>query len=166
MTRARRRRPRRTTATVQHLPYVAAHVDGLGEVITRGTWDGIPILTWGWADRRVLATRRQLRAMDLAPGGHDPVAALVFRHRKPGRRTEYSRLWLIERAVPKRVPTTAQLRAVRAALIARRTCTGPCGQVQQRCVSTTSRMCTDCETATNFWPRHAAEHGYSWEESA
>jgi hypothetical protein len=152
--------------TIRRRPWVLAHVDGLGMVWTRGTWDGLPVLTWGWADRRVLATRRQLRAMELAPGGHDPVAALVFGHRRPGRRCEYARLWLIARAVPKRTPTTAQLRAVRAALIARRTCTGPCGQVQPRCVSTTSRMCPACETTTNFWPRYAAEHGYTWEESA
>lgn len=150
----------------RRLPWMAAHVEGLGMVMTRGTWDGLPILTWGWANRQVLATRRQLRAMNLAPGGRDPVAALVFQHRRPGRRVEFARLWLIDQAVPKRIPSTAQLRAVRAALIARRTCTGPCGQVQPQCVSTTSRMCSGCETATNFWPRHAADHGHSWEASA
>lgn len=152
--------------SVRRLPWVAAHVDGLGMVMTRGTWYGLPVLTWGWADRRVLATRRQLRDMQLAPGGHDPVAVLVFGHHEPRRRIDFAWLWLIDRAVPKRAPTTAQLRAVRAALIARRTCTGPCGQVQPRCVSTTSRMCPACEITTNFWPRHAAELGYSWEEPA
>lgn len=157
-----------TTPTLlrRSLPWVPAHVDGLGVVMTRGTWNGYPALTWGWANRTVLATRRQLRAMELSPGGHDAVAVLLFQHRMPARRSDFARLFLIERAVPKRVPTAAQLRAVRAALIARRTCTGPCGQVQPRCVSTTSRMCHACETATDFWPRYAADHGYTWETAA
>lgn len=152
--------------SVRRLPYIEQDVPGLGWVMTRGTFHGYPILTWGWATRCVLATRRQLRAMDLSPGGHDAVAVLVFQHRMPARRRDFAYLFLIEAAAPKRTPTTAQLRAVRAALTARRTCTGPCGQVQPRCVSTTSRMCRTCETATNFWPRHATEHGHHWEEAA
>jgi hypothetical protein len=151
---------------IRRLPREMRHVDGLGVVMTRGTYQGCPVLTWGWADRRVLATRRQLRAMNLSPGGHDPVAVLLFQHRRPARARDFAWLYRIDLAAPKRTPTTAQLRAVRAALIARRTCTGPCQQVQTRCVSTTSRMCPTCETATNFWPRYAAEHGYTWEAAA
>jgi hypothetical protein len=161
-----RRRGRRRSL-VRHLPREMRHIDGLGTVMTRGTYQGYPVLTWGWADRGVLATRRQLRAMDLSPGrGNDAVAVLVFQHRRPARRLDFARLYRIDLAVPKRTPTTAQLRAVRKALIARRTCAGPCGQVQSRCVSRTSGMCSACETATNFWPRYAAEHGYTWEATA
>jgi hypothetical protein len=151
---------------IRRLPREMRHVDGLGVVMTRGTYLGCPVLTWGWADRRVLATRRQLRAMNLSSGGHDPVAVLLFQHRRPARARDFAWLYRIDLAAPKRTPTTAQLRAVRAALIARRTCAGPCQQVQTRCVSRTSRMCPTCETKTNFWPRYAAEHGYTWENAA
>jgi hypothetical protein len=164
MTRYHRSRCRNT---IRRLPREMRHVDGLGVVMTRGTYQGYPALTWGWANRRILATRRQLRDMGLAPGrGNDAVAVLLFGHRRPARRLDWARLYRIDLAVPKRTPTTAQLAAVRAALVARRTCTGPCRQIQPRCVSTTSRMCPTCETATNFWPRYAAEHGYTWEAAA
>lgn len=147
-------------------PYVEQHVDGLGVVMTRGTHDGYPVLTWGWADRRVLATVRQLRARGLRPGGQDAVAVLLFQHHRPARRTDFARLYLIDRALPKRTATPAQREAIARALRVRRTCTGPCGQLQDHYLSTISRMCGACETATDFWPRYAAEHGYRWETAA
>lgn len=149
--------------STRRLPYLEQHVDGLGVVMTRGNHNGFPVLTWGWADRRVLATVRQLRSRGLRPGGQDPVALLVFGHRKQARATDFARLYLIERALPKRTATPAQRVAIDAALRARRTCSGPCGEVQDYFVSTISRMCGACETATDFWARYAAEHGYSWE---
>jgi hypothetical protein len=48
---------------------------------TRGTHEGMLMLSWGIAPRDKLATRRQLRAMGLRPGGQDPAALLYFRHR-------------------------------------------------------------------------------------
>lgn len=37
---------------------------------------GLPEYDWGTAPTEQLATRRQLRAARLRPGGHDPVAIL------------------------------------------------------------------------------------------
>ena len=148
------------------LPIVMQNVEGLGYTATWGTRWGLPLLTWGWAPRRVLATVRQLRAQGLRPGGAEPVAVLQFRHQLPARSTDWAWLYLIERAVPKRTASPAQLVAIDAALRARRTCTGPCGQLQDHYLSTTSRMCAPCEDVTGFWPRYAAEHGYRWEVAA
>ncbi|MER5995847.1 RRQRL motif-containing zinc-binding protein [Streptomyces viridosporus] len=63
-----------------------------------------------------LATRRQLRAMHLSPGGHEPVGRLVLRS---GR---WAWLYRIDLAVPKRTPTLAQERALDRAMAARSTC--------------------------------------------
>jgi hypothetical protein len=134
-------------------------------LITRGEVDGLPALSWGWAARNRLATRRQLRALGLRPGGQEPVAVLMFQHTRPGRRIEYARLYLIDRALPKREATPAQLAAVAKALAARRTCTR-CGQVRDYYLSTVSRMCGPCEDRTDFWRRHASEHGWDWGAAA
>jgi hypothetical protein len=79
-----------------------------GTVLTRGRVDGLPVLQWGWAPREVLATVRQLRERGLRPGGADPVALLLFGHRKPARRIELACLYLIAEAKPKRTATAAQ----------------------------------------------------------
>lgn len=145
-------------------PYVWQHVDGLGEVLTRGTFDGLPVLAWGWAPKNLLATYRQLQAMGRRPGGHAPVAALRFQHRRPGLRAQdFALLYLVERSVPKRTATCEQLNALALALQARRICQpdrGGCGEEQTYYPSTISRLCHECETRTRFWERHAAEHGY------
>jgi hypothetical protein len=64
-----------------------------------------------------LATRRQLRALGLSPGGHDPVARLICRG-------GYRWAWLyrVDLAVPKRTPTLAQEAALDRAMAARQTC--------------------------------------------
>lgn len=131
-------------------------------IVTRGMVDGLPALAWGWAARERLATRRQLRALGLRPGGAEPAAVLMFQHVRPNRRRiEYARLYLIARAVPKRQATPAQLAAIGKALAARRTCTR-CQQVQGYYLSTISRMCGPCEDHTDYWRQHAAEHGWRW----
>ena len=62
------------------------------------------------------ATRRQLRAMNLRPGGQEPAAQIVWRS---GKRMAW--LYLIEVAKPKRVPTLAQEAALdKAIAIAKR----------------------------------------------
>lgn len=148
-------------------PYQWAEVPGLGETLTRGRHLGLPVLTWGWADRAVLDTVRGLRRRGLRPGGQQPVAVLMFQHRIPARSTDFARLYLVERALPKRTATPAQLAGIEKALRARRTCRrDECGRVWERCVSTTSRMCGPCEEATDFWRNHALEHGHSWEVPA
>ncbi|MFD9966177.1 RRQRL motif-containing zinc-binding protein [Amycolatopsis sp. NPDC058986] len=146
-------------------PYVWQHVDGLGEVLTRGTFDGLPVLAWGWAPREIFATYRQLRAMGRRPGGHAPVACLRFQHRREGLRAQdFALLYLVSRSVPKRTATNDQLNAIALALQARRICQrgrGGCGEEQTYYLSTISRLCSDCETRTRFWERHAAQRGYA-----
>lgn len=150
--------------TKRRWPTQWQHVDGLGEVRTRGTYRGLPALDWGSAPRDLLATRRQLRADRLCPGGHEPVAVLVFQHRKPARSTDFAYLYLRAHATPTRPGTPGQ---TDAALRARRTCRH-CRREQPYYVSTLSRMCDSCETSTRFYEQHAAEHGYYWpsEEAA
>ncbi len=82
-----------------------------GTVLTRGTVDGLPLLTWGRAPRDRLATRRQLRTLGLRPGGADPVAVLYVKHRASGRRN-FASLYLIDRAMPVRPMTPARWAAL------------------------------------------------------
>lgn len=131
-------------------------------ILTCGTVDGLPAIPWGWADRELLATRRQLRAAGLRPAGRGPVAVLVFGHRHQGRRAlEHAELFLIGDAAPKRTATPAQRAAIATALRARRTCQ-LCGREQNYYLSTISRLCAACEDVTGFWPARAAEHGWGW----
>ncbi|MFF4866807.1 RRQRL motif-containing zinc-binding protein [Streptomyces sp. NPDC001231] len=81
-------------------PAVLAALRGTGPVPTTG-----------------LATRRQLRAMGLSPGGHDPAAVLVWRS---GKRKAW--LYRIDLAKPKRKPTLAQEAALDKAMASRQTC--------------------------------------------
>lgn len=66
----------------------------------------LPIYDWGSVDPDVLATRRQLRAAGLCPGGHDPVAQLRCRKCLGLTRicTRMANLYRIDLALPKRVP--------------------------------------------------------------
>jgi hypothetical protein len=64
-----------------------------------------------------LATRRQLRAAGLRPGGHAPVGEIVWRR---GRRTAL--LYDVALAAPVRPMTPGRARALAAAMLARRTC--------------------------------------------
>ncbi|MEU9072409.1 RRQRL motif-containing zinc-binding protein [Streptomyces sp. NPDC048306] len=64
-----------------------------------------------------LATRRQLRALGLRPGGQNAMPGLSWRN---GRRKAY--FYRIELALPKRTPTLAQERALDRAMAARQTC--------------------------------------------
>lgn len=133
-----------------------------GPVLTRGTVAGLPALTWGQAARYPLATRRQLRNARLAPGGREPVAVLVFAHRRPNRRrVERAWLYLTTTAVPKRTASPAQLVAIEQALAARRTCE-LCGREQTYYLSTLSRLCRPCEDVTDFWRTHAESRGWGW----
>ncbi|MFI6516980.1 RRQRL motif-containing zinc-binding protein [Spirillospora sp. NPDC050679] len=77
---------------------------------------GIPTYPWRMAPPH-LATRRQLAAARLRPGGQEVAAQVVWRQ---GRRVAY--LYDTRRALPKRAPAPAQLAALDKALAARRTC--------------------------------------------
>jgi hypothetical protein len=87
---------------------------------TGARW-GIPTYPWRLAPDG-MATRRQLRAKGLRPGGQ-PVAAQVMRRsrrRKTGSAVAF--LYRLDLAKPVRPMTPAKARALAAAMTARRTC--------------------------------------------
>ncbi|PWU43202.1 hypothetical protein DLJ46_32685 [Micromonospora globispora] len=104
-----------------------------------GTRYGFP--TYPYLDAPAgLATRRQLRAAGLRPGGHDPVAQILWRHRRQ-QRVAY--LYRLDLAAPERVATPAQRKAIAKALRARRTCRS-CGLVQPYYIPRRTGACLDC----------------------
>ncbi|MFI6359535.1 RRQRL motif-containing zinc-binding protein [Streptomyces sp. NPDC050743] len=87
-----------------------------------------------------LATRRQLRALGLSPGGHDPVARLICRG---GQRWAW--LYRVDLAAPKRTPTLAQEMALDRAMAARQTCP-ECRRRYYACLPLrTQGRCDACE---------------------
>ncbi len=87
---------------------------------TGARW-GIPTYPWRLAPED-MATRRQLRAKGLRPGGQ-PVAAQIMRRsrrRKAGCAVAF--LYRVELALPVRPMTPAKWAALGAAMLARRTC--------------------------------------------
>ena len=102
----------------------------------------IPTYPWRLAPDG-LATRRQLAAAGLRPGG-SPVVAQLERRRRPGREPLRAFLYEVAAAVPKRVPTEGNLRAVAAMLAARSTCR-TCGDVFDYCLPA-GRICLACES--------------------
>ncbi|MEW2546567.1 RRQRL motif-containing zinc-binding protein [Streptomyces sp. NPDC047002] len=86
-----------------------------------GTVYGVPTFPWRLAPDGY-ATRRQLRARGLRPGGQ-PVAAQVMRRstrRKTGVSVAY--LYRLDRAKPVRPMTPGRSAALAKAMLARRTC--------------------------------------------
>ncbi|MBD0735773.1 RRQRL motif-containing zinc-binding protein [Streptomyces sp. CBMA29] len=84
------------------------------------TW-GVPTFPWRLAPDG-MATRRQLRAKGLRPGGQ-PIAAQIMRttrRRKTGYAVAY--LYRLDLAKPVRPMTPAKWSAHAAAMLARRTC--------------------------------------------
>jgi hypothetical protein len=109
-----------------------------------------PIFRFGWAPAG-LATRRQLAACGLRPGGQSPVARIEWRS---GRR--WADLYLVSAAKPKRAMTPAKATAVAAAILARRTCR-ECGAVADYCLPIRyGRRCLDCIDPAEFDGRRAA----------
>lgn len=85
-----------------------------------------------------LMTRRQLRAIGLRPGGHDPVAEVRWRR---GRRVAH--LYDRAHALPVRPMTPGRARAVAAMLRARRTCP-QCRVEQTYCIPRSLGTCLPC----------------------
>jgi hypothetical protein len=86
---------------------------------------GLPEYDWGTAPTEQLATRRQLRAARLRPGGHDPVAILRCKAcaTRPTRAcTRPAYLYRIDLAKPIRPMTLAKEAALDAAMAARTIC--------------------------------------------
>ena len=92
-----------------------------------------------------LATRRQLAALGLRPGGQSPAAQIIWRR---GRRI--ASLYDITKAMPKRQATPAQLAAIGKALTARRTCP-TCHRVQAYYIPTRYGECFTCTPETQKW---------------
>ncbi|MEV6234929.1 RRQRL motif-containing zinc-binding protein [Saccharopolyspora shandongensis] len=78
--------------------------------------DGLPTFPFRFAPKG-LATRRQLRAAGLCPGGQGVVAQIVWRRGKA-----WAGLYRVDLARPKRIPSAGQRRALLAAMAARRRC--------------------------------------------
>jgi hypothetical protein len=87
-----------------------------------------------------LVTRRQMREAGLAPGGAEPVAQLVFVHK---RREVRASLWDRAELVAKRIPSAAQLVALDKAMAARRWCPS-CRRDVGYCVPTSLGECIGC----------------------
>lgn len=111
----------------------------------RGLRDGLPVFGWREAPKG-LATKRGLRALGLSRRGLDPVALLVFGHRRPARREEVAELYLIEHAKPVLPMTPAEWAAHEAMMRARRTCR-TCRRVVDHCVRGPKRQCSGCYAA-------------------
>jgi hypothetical protein len=104
-----------------------------------GTRYGIPTYWWRGAPAGY-ATRRQLRARGLRPGGQE-VAAQVLWRGVGGVRTAY--LYRLDLARPKRTATPAQRVAIGRALRARRTCP-TCQVVKPYYIPRSFGECLDC----------------------
>ncbi|MGW4028492.1 RRQRL motif-containing zinc-binding protein [Streptomyces sp. NPDC004838] len=113
-----------------------------------GQVHGIPTYPWRYAPDGY-ATRRQLRAAGLRPGGQ-PVAAQIMRGtRYGGVRVAY--LYRIDRAKPVRPMTSRKWGALALAMLARRTC--PACQLDAGYVIPTSLG--TCVTCADVLPRTA-----------
>lgn len=115
----------------------AAYCDSAGDRY------GIPTFSWQGAPAGY-ATRRQLTARGLRPGGQ-PVAAQILWRGVGGERAAY--LYRLDLARPKRTATPAQRRAIAAALRARRTCS-TCGEVRDYYIPRSLGECLTCNDRT------------------
>jgi hypothetical protein len=128
---------------------VTAHARRRRETQPR-TQQGLPEHDWGAAPQS-LATRRQLRAARLRPGGQEPVAILRCRAcaTRPQRTcTRPAYLYRIDLAKPIRPMTLARELALDAAMAARSTCPA-CGRRYQHCLPLrTLGSCLECFDGT------------------
>ncbi|MZE79730.1 MULTISPECIES: RRQRL motif-containing zinc-binding protein [Streptomyces] len=103
---------------------------------------GIPTYPWRLAPDG-LATRRQLRARGLRPGGQPVAAQLMRRSRRSRSGVAVAYLYRIDRAVPVRQMTSRKWAALALAMRARRTCP-ECGRDAGYCIPTSLGMCLTC----------------------
>lgn len=100
----------------------------------------LPVYRWRLAPDGY-ATRRQLRALGLRPGGQDVAAQLERPRRRRGPLVAY--LYRIDRARPVRPMTPGRWAALAAAMAARRTCP-VCRQDRGYCIPRSLGMCVAC----------------------
>ncbi|MEU3353794.1 RRQRL motif-containing zinc-binding protein [Streptomyces sp. NPDC037389] len=103
---------------------------------------GIPTYPWRLAPEG-LATRRQLRARGLRPGGQPIVAQILWRSRRSVHGPRKAYLYRIDMARPVRPMTPAKHTALERAMAARRTCP-VCRKDAGYCVPASLGMCVPC----------------------
>ncbi|WP_405509255.1 RRQRL motif-containing zinc-binding protein [Streptomyces purpurascens] len=102
--------------------------------------EALPVFRWRLAPDGY-ATRRQLRARGLRPGGQDVAAQLERPRRRRGPLVAY--LYRVEDAKPVRPMTPAKWAALAKANTARRTCP-ECGRDAGYVIPTSLGMCVTC----------------------
>ncbi|MFJ9418345.1 MULTISPECIES: RRQRL motif-containing zinc-binding protein [unclassified Streptomyces] len=107
---------------------------------------GIPTYPWKLAPDGY-ATRRQLRARGLRPGGQEVAAQLL----RPRRRREplTAHLYRIDQAKPVRPMTAGKRAALAKALAARRICPA-CHMDAGYCIPRSLGMCVPCTDTTSL----------------
>ncbi|WP_419996365.1 RRQRL motif-containing zinc-binding protein [Streptomyces boninensis] len=101
---------------------------------------GVPTYPWKFAPDG-LATRRQLRARGLRPGGQDIAAQVMRQSRGGGVRVAY--LYEIGRAKAVRPMTSRKWGALALAMLARRTCP-QCRTDAGYCIPASLGVCVPC----------------------
>jgi hypothetical protein len=125
-----------SAAVVVELPWNGQHWPGRMQ-------DGLPTFAYRNAPPG-LATSRQLRAEGLCPGGHGPVAQIVWR-----RGSRWAALYRLDVAKPSPGATTSQLISLARANRVLRTCRGTCRRLfSHRLPTSTGRQCWSCWNAT------------------
>ncbi|MFE6979417.1 RRQRL motif-containing zinc-binding protein [Streptomyces sp. NPDC057682] len=99
-----------------------------------------PVYRWRMAPEG-LATRRQLRALGLRPGGQDVAAQVERPRRRRGPLVAY--LYRVDRAMPVRPMTPGRRAALAAAMAARRTCPA-CRRDAGYCIPRSLGVCVPC----------------------
>ncbi|MEU6530487.1 RRQRL motif-containing zinc-binding protein [Streptomyces sp. NPDC046928] len=115
----------------------------------------LPVYRWRLAPVGY-ATRRQLRALGLRPGGQDVAAQLERPRRRRGPLVAY--LYRVDRAKPVRPMTPARWAALARANAARRTCPA-CQRDAGYVIPPSLGMCSACAFPDN------APEGASWNSS-
>ncbi|MFC9240896.1 RRQRL motif-containing zinc-binding protein [Streptomyces decoyicus] len=111
-----------------------------------GTTYGVPTYPWRLAPDG-LATRAQLRARGLRPGGQEIAAQILWRSRRPRPGVRAAYLYRIDLAKPVRPMTPARWEALAKANAARRTCPG-CGLDRGYTIPTSLGVCVTCADAS------------------
>ncbi|MFE3825241.1 RRQRL motif-containing zinc-binding protein [Streptomyces sp. NPDC059092] len=109
----------------------------------------LPVYRWRLAPDGY-ATRRQLRALGLRPGGQNVAAELQRPRRRRGPLVAY--LYRVDRALPVRPMTPARRAALAKAMTARRTCPN-CRTDAGYCIPRSLGMCVPCHDSGR---QHAA----------
>ncbi|MGW3494011.1 RRQRL motif-containing zinc-binding protein [Streptomyces sp. NPDC001020] len=116
----------------------------------------LPVYRWRLAPDGY-ATRRQLRALGLRPGGQEVAAQIERPRRRRGPLVAY--LYRVDRAKPVRPMTPGRRAALARANAARRTCP-QCHRDAGYVIPSSLGMCSTCA-----FPDETAPEGASWNSS-